>query len=381
MKLSTFRDIREIGIDDWASVSGQGSAFSGYHWLAYVQTHRDAEASYLVAQQRRTTIAALPTYFFADEVPRYYDPHWLLRDQWQGKRRPVLLGGCREGYLTDILANDATPDDERSAAVSAIVEEIRRRRAEVDAVAAILYLPDTAMERLGSALKPTDRRFVVDAEAIVTVPDGGLRSHVDSLPRKRRASVRHDMERFARSGCRLEVATLTDCYQKIGRLSAALLDRYGRVVDPVEEVERFRRQAENTVGMNRVFCAYLGDEMVGFAHFVRSRDVLYARSVGFDYTVAREAALYFNLTYYAAIDFAAENGVRSINYGCDSFQTKVFKGAKLHPLWAVVLDADQSGFDRIDYAVAEQRVLGPIRDLDESVITETVKEWSPGTWT
>ncbi|GAA3296758.1 GNAT family N-acetyltransferase [Dactylosporangium vinaceum] len=369
--------IADVDAEAWTSIAGRSSAYSSHRWLQYVQTHTDADVVYLLARREGTVVAGLPSYLFPGDVPKFYDPQWLLRDEWRGERRPVVLGGVREGYRSEILTSDTLPEPERDAAVALLLSQLRHRRARHDAIAAILYLPDRALELLAPLLGPGDRRFVVDAEAVIAVPEGGLPAYLADLPGKRRATVRRDQERFDRSGCLLQESDLADCYADLGRLSAHLLGRYGRHVDPDAEVHRFQRQAASTAGMNRVFLARRDGRLVGFAHFLIQDDIMYARSGGFDYSIAREAALYFNLVYYTAIRYAAQRGVKFVNYGCDALQAKVFRGARLHPLWAVLIDADQCGLGHLDYAAAERRALAPIAALDDRVVTDTVRTWSP----
>lgn len=68
-----------------------------------------------------------------------------------------------------------------------------------------------------------------------------------------------------------------------------------------------------------------------------------------DDAVARTASLYFNLTYYHAIEYAAANGYTTIGLGCDSYEAKVLRGAHLEPLWGLMLRPgwEQSTVDQL----------------------------------
>jgi hypothetical protein len=360
--------IGALGSSVWDRLAGRSSVYSCYPWLRYVETHADAEASYLVVQDDGRPVAALPRYVFTGKAPHFYDPASMFGTP---PRRPLVVGGTREGYLSEILLDETLSPQAQRTAATMLLAEIRRQVRADDGTGAMLYLPDHTVDLVAPLLANNDRHFVVDAEAVISVPDGGIEEHLGSLPARQR-QFRREIRRFERSGCETRVLRLADCYGELGELSAALLGKYGRVVDPVAEVDRFGRQAVETSDISTVLGAYLKSTMVGFAHFIRWGDTFYARSVGFDYTVARDASLYFNLVYYQAIQHSAAIGVRSINYGCDAFDAKTARGARLRPLWALLLDADRSGLANID-ALGEGRTrLNGLAEFDPGVVTPTV---------
>jgi len=350
--------LADVDPADWNRLARQASVYSSYRWLRYVETHRNAVARYFLVRRGRELLAALPSYLFRADIPTFYDPTRLLgATRMAEPDRPVLIGGTREGYRSELLTSDALSEDERRTVVSLLLADLRRQGAEADALTAILYVPDHTVEFLAPCLRETDRLFVLDAEAVIAVPVDGLPAYLDRMPRHRRNTIRREMKRFAASDCRLEIHRLADCLADIGRLSVQLLGKYGRIADPDEEAHRFERQAAFTNELSRVFCAYRGDSMVGFAHFIQWRDTVYARSLGFDHDVSRQAALYFNLAYYSAIRYAAATNIRLINLGCDSFEAKVARGARLYPLWGILLDVDRAGLDHVDFTAFQRERL------------------------
>lgn len=331
-------------------------------------------ARYALIRRGRELVAALPSYLFHADIPPFYDPRGLLGATRTAERdRPVLLGGTREGYRSELLTSDALSGGERRTVVSLLLADLRCRGAKADALTAILYAPDHTVELLAPCLRETDRLFVLDAEAVISVPVGGLPAYLDRMPSHRRNTIRREMKRFAASDCRLETGQLADCLADIGRLSVQLLGKYGRIANPDEEARRFERQAAFTNELSRVFLAYRADSMVGFAHFIEWRDTVYARSLGFDYDVSRQAALYFNLAYYSAIRYAAAANIRFVNLGCDSFEAKVARGARLYPLWGILLDIDRAGLDHVDFTAFHRARLSQLSGFDARVVTETVR--------
>ncbi|MBM7774413.1 hypothetical protein JOD54_004617 [Actinokineospora baliensis] len=366
--LTSVTSISALGQAVWDRLAAGCSVYSCYPWLRYVETHSDAEVAYLVVALDGRPVAALPLYTFLGDAPRYYDPAVLFD---LPRRRPLVVGGTREGYVSEILVDDDLSPADRRAAAGLLLSEVRDRAAASGGAGVVLYLPDHTVDLVSPLVGADDRLFVVDADAVIAVPPGGIDEHLDSLPARQR-QFRREMRRFERSGCSVRVSRLGDCYTELGGLSAQLLGKYGRVVDPVAEVHRFGRQAAETSGISTVFSAHLESTMVGFGHFIRWGDTFYARSAGFDYSVAREASLYFNLLYYQAIQYASEHGIRWINYGCDAFDAKTARGARLRPLWALLLNTADHPLAHIDPDHEGGARLADFEKFDPAVRTPTV---------
>lgn len=90
---------------------------------------------------------------------------------------------------------------------------------------------------------------------------------------------------------------------------------------------------------SHVLLAIRDGEIIGFTQFFAWNRVLYGRVRGLDDAIARAAARYYNLTSYHAIELAASLGCTALDLGCDSYEAKVRRGARLEPLWGLVLDA------------------------------------------
>jgi predicted N-acyltransferase len=373
-RVTSVASIADIGTHVWDKLARSASVYSSGPWLRYVETHPDAQVSYLLASDGDRVAAALPVYCFQREVPLYYDPGFLFSDSGNG-RSPgsVLVAGTREGYHSEVLIAESVPPPDRADIAAALVAELRRRSGGNGGTAAVLYLPDPDADLLASARESGDRLAVIDAQAVLDVPGDGLEAYLGGLSHNRRHMARREIRRFEKSGCGFRVGTLSECADRIGGLSAQLLNKYGHDADPEEESERFGRQAGLIDEISTVLCAYSGDTIVGFVHFIEWQDMLYARAIGFDYSAARTASLYFNLLYYKAVEYAAERGVKAIDYGCGSADTKVIRGARLRPLWGLLLDAPAPDVG----AARERRELASFAELDPAVVTGTVERRSP----
>lgn len=350
-ELRELDSIRDADPDEWNALAADAALYSSHRWLLYGEELRDAASRHLVAVHDGAFTAGLPTHRFTGGVPHFYDPSVLFPGAAAPAtaEQPLLLGGTRLGYTSEVLVAPGADGPRADAAVRALLERFRARGAEEGALTALLYLTDASVERLLPLLGPEDRVVMMDATAVLPVDPDGMEGYRRRFTARQFKSRRLEMRRYAEAGCRTEVQRLSECHHLLGPLSAQVLRRYGHPVTDESESERFAQQAPLFDDNCRVLGAYQGERMVGFTQFFFWGETMYARSHGLDDSIARDAKLYFNLTYYEAVKYAAAHGYRSLDLSCDAFQAKVTRGARLHPLWGVVLDAPWTGpvLDRV----------------------------------
>ncbi len=343
--------IREAQAEEWNALAGGSALYSGHRWLEYGEELGDSSSRHLVASFDGRYTAGLPTHRFTGKVPHFYDPAVLFPGAAEPAtpERPLLLGGTRLGYTSEVLVAPGAPAAEARAGVAAVLDRFRALGAADGALTALLYLTDASVERLLPLLGPRDQVVLMDATAVLPVDPDGIEGYRRLFTSHQFTSIRREMRRYTEAGCRTEVKRLSECHHLLGPLSAQVLIRYGHPVTDESESERFAQQAPLFDDNCRVLAAYRGERMVGFTQFFFWGDTMYARSHGLDDSIAREAKLYFNLTYYEAVKYAAEHGYRLIDLSCDAFQAKMSRGARMHPLWGIVLDAPWSGpvLDRV----------------------------------
>lgn len=370
--VSTVDGIRQVDPMEWDGLAGAVSVYSSHAWLSFAEAYGDCRPRYLLAQAGDRLTAALPTFEFDAEIPRYYDPAFLFAPALSGPRagRPLLLGGTRQGYATEALLAADLPAARRVDLVSALVAHLRTRRSD-GGLAALLYVTDEFLDLLLPVLTEDDLVVMLDARALLTVDPDGLIGYRRRVSGNTSGRMRKEMRRFQQAGCAVEVRRLSECHEHLGALAAQVAQRYGRSTSAEEEGARFAAQVDSIDDLTRVILARRGSDVVGFTQFLAWRSTMYGRVHGLDYSMARSAALYYNLTYYHAIDYAAEHDFSQIDLGCDSYEAKVRRGARLEPLWGVVLNArwpaDAVGAIRN----AEQRRWSELARWDAGVRTAT----------
>jgi hypothetical protein len=281
------------------------------------------------------------------------------------------VGGTRQGYATEFLIDPDAGAPERYAALGALLD---RLRAEPAALTALLYLPEDSLTTIRPHLSEEDCVFLLDARARLRVPEDGLAGYREAVSNNTKARMRKEMRRFADAGCTAEVCRLSACHQSLGELSARVLQRYGHAMTAEAEGERFAAQARDLDDICHIVLARQEGRVVGFTQFFEWGEVLYGRLHGLDDTMARSAALYYNLTYYRALEFAAEHGFTTIDLGCDSYEAKVRRGARLDLLWGVALRPGWPAGIRASLADAGRARLAEFATWDSGARTPVASE-------
>lgn len=356
----------------WDLLARGSSFYSSHAWLRYTEQYPDCTCRYLLVHAGDVPVAALPTFRFTDSVPGFYDPDRLFGTAGDGARRPLQLGGTRQGYASEILLRPGLSPRTADAATRLLLGQLRSM-SEDAAQSAVLYLTDSAVELLMPHLAADDRLVMIDARARIPVGPGGIADYGTLFSAHRFRRIRKEMRQFAASGCRFDVLPLSECHTDLGPLAAQVLQRYGHASTSEAEAGRFAAQAEQLDDVCRVFVAKHGDRIVGFTQFFLWDGALYGRVHGLDDSMAREAALYYNLTYYQAIEHAARNGLRTIDLGCDSYETKARRGATLEPLWGLVLDAGWTSSTLRRIRREETDRLAGLAGWDPRLETETAR--------
>lgn len=353
--------IADIGRTDWDGLTTELSLYSSYLWLDYVERYGDCAPRYLLVHDGDRLVGALPTYEFTDTMPHFYRPETLIPEV--GSIRPVLLGGTRLGYTSEFLLDPTLDDAIRSTVVGLLLDRLRAMPA---GLTALLYLTDSALELALPLLAGTDLVFALDARARLLVDQSGLDGYRSVSGPNVRGRMRKEMRRFSDAGCRVEVLRLSECHQHLGSLAAQVLQRYGQDITAETISDRLETQVATLDDLCHVIVARQGQRIVGFTQFFAWNGVLYGRMHGVDDSMARTAALYYNLTYYHAIKFAAANGYQALDLGCDSYEAKVRRGAYLEPLWGLLL---QPSLTRSTIDLLRTRSHAKLNDLTA---------WDPG---
>ncbi|OLR94780.1 GNAT family N-acetyltransferase [Actinokineospora bangkokensis] len=342
------------GLDDarWDALAG-GGFYSSAFWLRLVALEPGAPSSAVHTEVPGGGLAAVPVARITGEAD-LGNPHLRWWDLLAERGLPApgprgLLVAQRRGYLAHLLA---TPGVDRVEAARALLARVRAVAGDEPAVAMYLTTPDVlALRAAGVTAFPV----ALAADAWIDLGDDGFEAWLSAGPRKRRARIRTELNKFAAAGYRVEHRTLPHAYTEVGTLAAQTEQRHGIEADPAAYVEAFRKHAELAGDRAEVLlCSVDGEPAVGCALYMRDGDVAYLRAVGFDYDRLRGAAEYFNLHCYLPAQLP---GVRRLHCGIGTEDGKALRGADLTPLWLLDLGVDSPLSGRDDEVRAANRRL------------------------
>lgn len=328
---------------EWDRLAGD-RFYSTTAWLRYCSDDTGVPGAGVVVRDGGRPVAAAPVRELS------HLPPWS-RYRWNDHLRefglPELsaagtLIGPSEGFQTHLLVPPGPPSD----AVPDLLAGLRgwrppgRAGDEAGRPCVAMYTTSEDVRLLRSAGVEAEP-VLLDADPWIPVPAGGWDEWLAGMPKKRRANIRREADRFAAAGYEIEHAPLAELAGQLGEASAGTLHKYGHETTVTDEVAALRQVAASLGDLARVaVCRLPGREIAGFCIYYEWAGTVFVRWAGFRYDLLIDVAEYFNLLYYCHIRRAPERGVRWIHAGTTSLPGKVLRGAELRPIWLLDLAAD-----------------------------------------
>jgi len=240
-----------------------------------------------------------------------------------------LVGGPYESR-TGVLTLPSLDEEARIRVVSRLfaeAEEIARRNGERLVVCGCVDGSDTLLRNV-----LRDRSYLElpgpDHFVLVT-PPGGLDGYIDSLPGRHRMNVRRELRQLREGGIAITVEPLTpDLITTVAPLIVNLQNKYGIEAncDLIAARLGLLRKAlkQSMYGV----VARVGDRVVGFGELIVYRGNGWTRHAGFDYEAQGTLPVYFGVAFYGMMDFAAEHGLRVLDYAFMAEEAKRSRGCQ-----------------------------------------------------
>ena len=241
-----------------------------------------------------------------------------------------LVGGPYESR-TGALTLPSLGDEARRQVVSLLfaeAEDIARRNDERSVVCRCVDGGDTLLR---DVLRDRGYREIPGPDHFVLVPPpGGLDGYIDSLPRKHRNKVRRELRKLTEGGVAITVEPLTpDLIRTVAPLLVNLYNKYNidEDCDLITARLGILRKAlkQSTYGV----VARVGDRVVGFNELVVYRGNAWTHHAGFDYDAQGTLPVYFGVMFYGVMDFAAEHGLRVLDYTFGTEDAKRSRGCQV----------------------------------------------------
>jgi predicted N-acyltransferase len=154
--------------------------------------------------------------------------------------------------------------------------------------------------------------------------------YLKSLKQMSRHSIRREIRKCAENGVTIKDSDFKDFSEKLSGLTSNLLSKYNPNSDNnVFDATFFHVLNKYAADKTKVFIAEKNGEIVGFSLSMRQGDVLDVFMCGFDYLAQSSTDFtYFNLCYYAPIQWSIEQGIKKIYYRRKSDRAKLYRGCK-----------------------------------------------------
>jgi hypothetical protein len=332
------------------------SLYACPRWLEVLERGGRAADYVTSGQPGAPPIGVLPLHLTSPTRNSWYSPEHLLRGL-PSDTSSWSFAGPVSAYQTDIATVVDDPFDEAAALL------VRRAREVATGRHLILpYLTTTAVERLSPP--HTGTLLLENFDCWIETPAWSLEQYRQVLPSRRRKAIDRDLRAFTRSGLHAGAECLRDDVDAFAQLVVNNSAKYGNAGDHKALSRHLAHIADMFGDAAVLFTARnFGGDLVGGVLAIRHGDVLYMRMSGFDYTATADASAYFVLAYYMPVEHRLQHPYRRAHHGIGALRTKHLHGARLEPLWSLLLgpEIDPRTVDRVN----NERFTDLTRDLPE----------------
>ena len=243
---------------------------------------------------------------------------------------PARLAGGPYESRTGALTMPSLDEEVRRQVVSRLfaeAEDIAQRNDERSVVCRCVDGGDTLLR---DVLRDRGYREFPGPDRFVLVPpQEGLDGYIDSLPRRHRNKVRRELRKLREGGVAITVEPLTpDLIRTVAPLVVNLQSKYD-IDEDCDSITASLGLLRKTVKQSTYgVVARVGDRVVGFMELVVYRGNAWTRSAGFDYEAQGTLPVYFGVAFYGVMDFAAEHGLRLLDYAFMAEDAKRSRGCQ-----------------------------------------------------
>lgn len=357
-----FRTLDDLDGSRWDASGSPPSFYSSFPWLQTIDETLALDgvtdsAFVTVEREGSPPSAAMAVYrvskdFFESQYPPrlvaeaeleeelapFLDPH--ERDRL-ATLRASLAGSLGDGvdsavcFIPYAFTAGVRIREADSLLASALLEKLDEiGRAWRVRSKAFLFVPDDAPRPLVAALE--DRGFAAglfDARSRIEIRWSSFDDYLQALRSNHRAAIRKELRALAANDLRSEVVEgpmLPAISDDLAQLSARLMERYGFAFDLERERLSYATIYRHLESATTAFVVRHDENIVAFCLFHRLGDRLAGGMSGQDYAYDY---VHFVSTYYEPLRYAIDHGIKSIDYGVGSYQSKTMRGCTLQQLF------------------------------------------------
>jgi hypothetical protein len=344
-------------------------------WLAVLEELGRRKVRYVYTQDSsRQVLGVVPFYLDPGRRPaRYYEPANTLgasvSQKLSGGAKGFVVLGNRAGFMTGWSL--ATDHVDSAKLLACMVSLANRLAYNTDVgIFSIQFLPASEARLLiRTGLVDPENIVLQNVTARIALPGKCFEDYYAGLKRSRRHTIRRDLDRFAESGCTLDVTKLSRSLSYMPQLLANVQqfhDADGRVA----QYRRLLQTHAKWLDKYGVVVTSRGPEgePITFSLSYIVDNTLHVRMSGIDYGRAKESRSYFNAAYYGPIRLAYEHGVSHVELGIGALKPKVIRGARLEPLYGFFAGRDRGVLTLDDRRRVQQEVYQRLEEEADGIV-------------
>jgi predicted N-acyltransferase len=338
--VKVFRSVDEMGRDAINSIA-DNDAFFTYEWFKTLETQRSFPVSpyYLGVYDECNLVAFTPcfidltdNYFHAGPRPRYVTP-FLKKTLDFGQQhgfcqKHILLCYSPSCGRTKVLQKK---NPEERLVLNLLAEKIdaicKKERVLFSSFLFVSEFDELLMKNLQNldyVKSPGVASYYLD------VRWSSFEDYLKSLKKNQRKNVRKQIRKCKENGVSIEEQEMN--YSSAATLSELLhnlLLKYNKDAKNLFDPSFFRTLNEYAGEKLKLFVAKKNNDAVGFCLLFRHEDTVDSWMGGFKYdALTRTDFAYFNVVYYAPIQWAIKEGIKKIYFRSKADTVKLERGCK-----------------------------------------------------
>jgi predicted N-acyltransferase len=342
-EVKVFRSVDEIGRDAIDSISDD--FFFTYEWFRTLETQRSFDVSpmYICVYEKGKLIAVAPCFIDLQD-------HFFI----DGPRStPVIkklvnlghrFGFCQKHLLlcyspfclrSKVLFKKSSEKEALLSLLSSKIDEICRKQKFL--FSSFLFVSEFDRALMGNLQSLGYLKSLGTKTLYLDVNWSSFGDYLKSLKHKTRLTIRREIRKCAENGVTIEKREIKGLSVKLSELLSNHILKYSKNAINIFTPIFFEKLNQHARDKIKVFIAKKNNELVGFSLFTQHEETLDAWMCGFNYDALTNTDFaYFNLGYYAPIQWAIDEGIKKIYYRRKSEKIKLDRGCKSERTYAFV---------------------------------------------
>lgn len=348
LSVTTVASITEVPAKDWDPLAPR-DPMASHGWLRLIEEEAisGVETRYVLVHKEEDLIAAAPCYI-CHEASQLLDPDVLMYGRFRSLPAAFRLSFVPSMFVGPFGSNGPIRSNSSNLLVSDDLDIAERHTALsrlLTATVAVARSNDLPLHfpRIRQDDDET-RRLLRERNCYKTRDfplcyldvewddfEGYLR-HLGSVSRRMQRNVRHEKNRFRKSGVVIEV--IENPAAHAARLWELANDHSRRLNGvPLPYSARFLTRLKKQLGDDAVFYGAFQDrQLIGFVILLKRGGTAYLILTGIDRRWTGYEAIYFNLCYYRPIQDAISERMKRLYFGGTLYRTKVRRGCRIMAL-------------------------------------------------